>query len=283
MTLNERKPEAAIAAARNDRLMQRCVDRIRTETGVSLAFGGPVDEAGGVALRTFAGPTLGALPGVRLTTGEGLGGRAAALQRVISVNDYFSAPGITHTYDRIIHAESLRSLVAVPLIVRRRVVGMIYGAMRGQDLIGGRIEHAIAMEARALEQTLVIEGMLGPSDPGRLEVNRLRELLRATHRSLVGMASTAAVEPAAELRRLAQHLVDAVAPDEAPASGSILTTRETDVIRLASAGLSNRLIADSLGLTLHTVKGYMKSAMAKLSARTRWEAVVASRAEGLIL
>ena len=64
------------------------------------------------------------MSGVKLSYGHGLGGKAATIQRPIVVNDYVRAPHITHQYDRIIRAEGLRAMVAVPVVVAARVAFM---------------------------------------------------------------------------------------------------------------------------------------------------------------
>ncbi|MFF2844091.1 LuxR C-terminal-related transcriptional regulator [Paenarthrobacter sp. NPDC057981] len=266
--------------------MKRALEQIRSEAGVSLAFGGPVNERGAVILSSFAGPTVGALPGTELAAGEGLGGKAAALQRGITLNDYFDAQVITHRYDAIIRAEGLKSLVAVPVIVQRQVVAIIYGAFRNSEVIGGRIERAVELEARALEQAIVVREFAAPAvTDGALESTRLREQLRDACRTIRTVAGrTSEPETRETLTRVAERMLTA----EESAHGFVvaplysLTTREKDVLGLAGAGLSNRAIADTLGLTVYTVKGYMKSAMAKVGGRTRLEAVVTARSKGLI-
>lgn len=52
-----------------------------------------------------------------------------------------------------------------------------------------------------------------------------------------------------------------------------LTRREYEVLRLVAVGHTNPEIADELGLTRNTVKTYLQSAMAKLGARNRVEAI----------
>jgi DNA-binding NarL/FixJ family response regulator len=61
-----------------------------------------------------------------------------------------------------------------------------------------------------------------------------------------------------------------------------LTIRETDVLTLVATGLRNQQIADRLGLTLLTVKAYMKAIMAKLNAESRTAAVAEARTQGLL-
>jgi DNA-binding CsgD family transcriptional regulator len=57
-----------------------------------------------------------------------------------------------------------------------------------------------------------------------------------------------------------------------PRSGSQLTNRETDVLRLVAAGEPTRRIAGQLGISAETVDTHIRSGMRKLGARTRTEA-----------
>jgi DNA-binding NarL/FixJ family response regulator len=61
-----------------------------------------------------------------------------------------------------------------------------------------------------------------------------------------------------------------------------LTTREIQVLELASVGNTNRLIGDELGISEATVKVHMKSVLAKLGANDRTHAVVLAVERGFI-
>ena len=61
-----------------------------------------------------------------------------------------------------------------------------------------------------------------------------------------------------------------------------LTDREKQVVQLMSEGLSNKLIADRLGISDHTAKFHVNGVMMKLGASTRTEAVVEAMRRGLI-
>lgn len=68
-----------------------------------------------------------------------------------------------------------------------------------------------------------------------------------------------------------------------PAKGrGELTERERQVVQLLSEGLSNKLIADRLGISDHTAKFHVNGVMMKLGASTRTEAVVEAMRRGLI-
>lgn len=265
--------------------MERALKRVRVSTGASLAFGGPVNRAGNLLIERFDGPTLGALPGLTLDPSEGLGGKVAVMRRPIAVNDYFETQVITHRYDKVIRAERLKALVATPIIVGRQTVGVIYGAFRTSEVVGGRIEDTVVQEARALEQELAVSAVTSANGVLSEEATvnaRLREQVRSVYaelRLLAGSVGDADVRAA--LVKAAARLVDEGERSESVGSAS-LTKREIDVLTVAGAGMTNVQIAGVLGLALFTVKSYMKSAMHKLGASTRLEAVVLARRDGMI-
>jgi DNA-binding NarL/FixJ family response regulator len=71
--------------------------------------------------------------------------------------------------------------------------------------------------------------------------------------------------------QLAEHLSD-----------ETLTEREVEVLRHVSAGESNKIIADELALSEHTVKGHLKNILAKLGASDRTQAVTIALRRGLL-
>lgn len=56
-----------------------------------------------------------------------------------------------------------------------------------------------------------------------------------------------------------------------------LSKREADILRRVARGMSNREVADALGLQEKTVKHYMTSILEKLHARNRVEATIIAR------
>lgn len=61
-----------------------------------------------------------------------------------------------------------------------------------------------------------------------------------------------------------------------------LTEREKQVVQLLSEGLSNKLVADRLGISDHTAKFHVNGVMMKLGSSTRTEAVVEAMRRGLV-
>lgn len=80
---------------------------------------------------------------------------------------------------------------------------------------------------------------------------------------------------------LATALVPPTAAREPKGRGE-LTERERQVVQLLAEGLSNKLIADRLGISDHTAKFHVNGVMMKLGASTRTEAVVEAMRRGLI-
>ena len=59
-----------------------------------------------------------------------------------------------------------------------------------------------------------------------------------------------------------------------------LSKRETDVLDYVSRGYANKEIAEALGLSVETVRGYLKAIYSKLHVRSRTEAAMKFRREG---
>jgi DNA-binding NarL/FixJ family response regulator len=63
----------------------------------------------------------------------------------------------------------------------------------------------------------------------------------------------------------------------------LLTPRELEVLNLLAEGLPNKLIANQLGISEHTVKFHVNAVMNKLGVQSRTEAVVHATRLGLIV
>jgi DNA-binding NarL/FixJ family response regulator len=86
------------------------------------------------------------------------------------------------------------------------------------------------------------------------------------------------------LRRVlrGERVVDPrILPASSPRSCG-LTRREHEVLRFAAQGKTNPEIAESTGLTRNTVKTYLQSALHKLGARNRVEAIGKASEVGLL-
>ncbi len=87
----------------------------------------------------------------------------------------------------------------------------------------------------------------------------------------------AAITPAIAARILAE-----LARPEPTRGPDSLTDRELDVLQLVVAGLRNKEIATTLGISENTVKFHLRNILDKLHAQSRAEAVARAVREGLL-
>ncbi len=80
---------------------------------------------------------------------------------------------------------------------------------------------------------------------------------------------------------LSDGLVTAVSP--LTLANEELTPREREVLQHLAKGLTNKAIAQNLGVSEHTIKFHVNALMGKLGAQSRTEAVVLATRQGLII
>jgi DNA-binding NarL/FixJ family response regulator len=115
-----------------------------------------------------------------------------------------------------------------------------------------------ALAQRALEagaQGYVLKGMLR---------KELLDTIRAVHRGQRKVSPDVAMQ-------LAHHTAD-----------DNLSEREIEVLKLVAAGNSNKRIANHLAITEETVKGHVRSILAKMGASDRTHAVTLGLSRGVI-
>ena len=81
-----------------------------------------------------------------------------------------------------------------------------------------------------------------------------------------------------DFRRIASSMANKTVPDDIDVP---LTPRETQVLRLVAMGLSNQEIADSLEISIETVKEHVQNLLRKLSLGDRTQAAVWAIRHGL--
>ncbi|MER5882977.1 helix-turn-helix transcriptional regulator [Streptomyces sp. NPDC001941] len=266
--------------------MRAALARLRRTTGVQVAFGGLLRDPRQLRIAELNGTLSESLRGLSIGTGTGLGGKSIALSRPCAVTDYPAARHISHEYDGAVAVEGLRSVLAVPVVVRRKVRGVLYGALRVARPLGDRVFDAAVAAARDVEQALLVRdeaGRLlaatrtpvGSGEPGAWEeVREAHSELRALAPRVLDEALRAELLAVCGRLASAQHL---------PRRPEVrLAPREVDVLAVVASGATNADAAQRLGLRPETVKGYLRSAMRKLGAHTRLEAVVAARRAGLL-
>ena len=114
-----------------------------------------------------------------------------------------------------------------------------------------------------------------------LDRARLRSDLERSAIQIVGEFRTLASARAAGVDAGAIVLAGPQRADDPPAEP--LTPRETEVLALVAEGLSNKAIADELGISDQTVKFHVSSIAGKLGATSRTDAVRRAVRRGLLI
>ncbi len=137
-----------------------------------------------------------------------------------------------------------------------------------EHLEGVRTEPAIALlpDERALSEVLA-GGFSGA-------------LLRTRNASEIAAAASAVAAGLVVIDEAFTASLGLRAPR--PRSTVDLTARERQVIALVAEGLSNKRIADRLGISEHTAKFHVNAIIQKLGAETRTDAVVRAARRGFL-
>ncbi|GAA4239621.1 helix-turn-helix transcriptional regulator [Actinomadura meridiana] len=259
-------------------------------TGLPVVFGGAVsgNAPGGaddrLRITELVGNTTDSLDGLIVRHGNGLGGKAMAMGRPLWVSNYPHSVSISHDYDKPVGREGLLSILAVPIVVRRRVRGVLYGALREPLSLADRVLGAAVQTARDLEQDLAVQDRAHEAlARSRPEPAAARwEEVRAVQAELRALADR--VDDAATRDRLreASLRLAAAGPEPDGSPRPALSPRELDVLSHVAIGCTNAEAAARLGLMPETVKSYLRSAMRKLDSHTRLEAVTTARRTGLL-
>lgn len=190
-------------------------------------------------------------------------------------------------------------------------VRLLLSRDRRTEVVGSAVSDGAAVQATAdLQPDVVLLDMRLPEvDPARM-VGRLRAaaprcavLLFTAHtdapavQAALRAGATGCLLKDVGTEQLVTALHDVVAgrrvldprlenrPDtglQARLDALRLTRREHEVVRLVATGMSNPEIGESLGLTRNTVKTYLQTAMQKLDARNRVEAIGKAREARLL-
>ncbi|MBB4934481.1 DNA-binding CsgD family transcriptional regulator [Lipingzhangella halophila] len=267
---------------------------LRHSSGIPVLFGGASADTGQVRITELIGTLGDTLRGLRIVPGRGVGGKAMAAGEIALVTDYLSSTAISHEYDGPVAAEGLASVAAVPIVVRRRLRGVLYGALRQPRALGDRGVSTIVHTARDIEQDLAVreearhriaeseraatvrEASGTGADTARWEEVRA---LNAELRGLAGQLTDAGLRD--QLLDVSTRLTSAVSAREFPHAPR-LSRRELDVLACVAVGHTNADAAVQLRLRPETVKSYLRSVMRKLDSHTRMEAVSTARRLGLL-
>ncbi|MBT2265349.1 helix-turn-helix transcriptional regulator [Rhodococcus erythropolis] len=270
--------------------------RLHPKTELPVLFGGCVGDRS-LTITGHVGTRSNILRNLRIDAECGLGGRAIAEQRPGAVQDYANSSHITHDYDYEVGTESIESLMAVPIVVRGVTRGAIYGGLRANLPIGDVIAETMMRSSYALAREFEIrdevDRRVAMLDTAAVEhgSNRDAQISEGLTESVLALGEIAAhledTALSAQVHAVEAKLRALVSPKPStntPAANTVvLSPREREVMGYVALGLRNAEIAERLSLSVETIKTYMRNLMGKLDVRSRHEAVVEARRQGLIL
>ncbi|RMI31364.1 helix-turn-helix transcriptional regulator [Nocardia stercoris] len=260
-------------------------------TATSVVFGGQV-HGDALVIDELVGARTNAMRGLVVASSAGLGGAAIATGVPRSVADYTASSSITHHYDAAVLGEGLHAVLAVPVVVSGRARAVLYAGDRERGPIAGRVADTMLAASRRLAAELAVRdevdrrlrllaaraALAGTPDTN----SRLSEQLRDLHAELRGIAQSLPAGARDRLRAATDRLAALVSGTPAPGEPIDLAPRELDVLAQIALGCTNSEAAARLSLRPETVKSYLRSAMTRLGAHTRHEAVVRARRLGLL-
>lgn len=106
----------------------------------------------------------------------------------------------------------------------------------------------------------------------------LLDMLRGLKHGEAALSRHMAAQVLTEFARMRKQLATTEPLDE----DVTLTNRETEILKLAATGASNKEIAEQLVVSQSTVKNHMRNILSKLHLNNRREAVAFARRQGLI-
>ncbi|WP_297668272.1 acetate metabolism transcriptional regulator RamA [uncultured Corynebacterium sp.] len=276
----------------DDDVIISALNSLKNATGIPVTMYATSSADGKLRISKWVGLRTPALHNLEIAPGAGVGGRVVTTRRPVGVSDYTRAKAISHDFDRHIRDEGLHSVVAVPVIVKREVRGVLYAGVHSRARMGDKVLEEVTMTARCLEQEIAVNEALRANDAGRgatagtaanKQVRSMSgaewEQVRATHSKLRMLANRVEDE---DLRRDLEVLCDQMVSPVRVKQTTKLSARELDVLACVALGHTNVEAAAEMGIGAETVKSYLRSVMRKLGAHTRYEAVNAARRIGAL-
>lgn len=236
--------------------LARCAaDLIVAVTGIDLSGLAMYNEEGGAQMLAASHNRCDNWEHLTVKPGDGVASRVLSRGGSVSLKNYALESGSsTRLVDVFATQEGAYGMLAVPIHKEDSVVGIVYGGVRRPEYIGDRGRVGLYNLARLFAATVA------PEDAGAKDDT-----------APVGAAEPAPSAPGKERTKLAEC-----------AMGAALSRREQRILELLSQGLSTADIAKTEYLAVNTVRSYIQSALWKLGANSRLQAVAIAREVGLI-
>jgi signal transduction histidine kinase len=215
-------------------LAQKAARALHPVVGMSFTGVAIREESGQFAMHGVAGGRHDQiLHQIRLSSGQGVGGKVVALRRPVLVSDYVTDPAITPHFRDLAVLESLGGMAAVPVIAGSDIVAIIYTALRDggslgddavtrldqaaaglSDLFGVAVRHDDAIRRQAAAERLRIADELHDT------VGQILFAIGASARRLRAEADAEPGQGRVNLPNLA-HLTDMIEGNAARATGML--------------------------------------------------------------
>ena len=162
---------------------------------------------------------------------------------------------------------------------------------RGREMVQILALQALVSERAGESPSSLLNAALGHAESGgqvRVLADTLPAIVELIARGAAAGELSASISPGFVQRVLAAaqtSLAEPASPASSPvttAASAFLTPKETEVLQLLAAGLPNKRIASTLGLSNETIKWHMKKLFSKLNAGNRQHAVDRARLLGLL-
>ena len=134
----------------------RIMNLVPELTGVDMAYLGEPGGVDRIVLQYPINTVTDAVSGLVVPIGTGLGGKVLAARRPMWVNDYCGSADISHHFKATAAAEGVQAMIAVPIIYRDALLGVLYGANRGVTAFGDRTAEAMQQVAARVAAAAVV-------------------------------------------------------------------------------------------------------------------------------
>ena len=245
----------------------REIDRL---LGVPLASVAVRTDPGLLMMLGSSGERTPRFRGVRVSAGQGLGGRALLERRPVAVVDYLNDPRISQEFADIVRGEGIGGMIAVPVVHDGDVLGVLYGATRMVGSLGDRAMTLLQATAVDLAPTMSLAMRASQAVAEQVHAERLRiasdlhddvgQLLFGIGVAAARMARSAAEGPMTEsalhieaqahlAARRMREAFEALAPSDSHETVPLALRRELADLGFR-AGLATNLIVRGTARTL---------------------------------
>lgn len=271
----------------DDEAIRSALTTLKNSTSIPVTMYATLLADNRLQITQWVGLRTPALQNLIMEPGTGVGGRVVSTRRPVGVSDYVRANIISHENDQVMQDEGLHSLLAVPVIVRREIRGVLYVGVHSPVRLGDKVIEEVTMTARCLEQDFAVNSALRQFEatvPATPRSNRSMngaewEQVRSTHSKLRMLANRVDDD---NMRKEIEVLCEQMVSPVRVKQSTRLSARELDVLSCVALGHTNVEAAEEMGIGAETVKSYLRSVMRKLGAHTRYEAVNAARRIGAL-